>query len=41
MEEPDLRKFNGKVGEEDEGGALCLFPCGGDFVLETISMTMW
>jgi hypothetical protein len=35
VEEPDLRKFDGEVGEEDEERALPLFPSGGDFLLET------
>lgn len=33
VEEPDLREFDSKVGEEDKRGALCLFPGGGNFVL--------
>jgi len=41
MEEPDLRKFDSKVGEEDEGGALCLFPGRGDLVLQAIRISGW
>ena len=37
VEQPDLRKLDGKVGEEDEESALCLFPSRGDFVLRQIS----
>ena len=37
VEEPNLGKLDGKVGEEDEESALCLFPSRGDFVLRQIS----
>lgn len=33
VEEPDLRKFDGEVGEEDEFGALPLFGWSRYFVL--------
>ena len=33
VEEPDLRELNGEVGEQDEEGALPLFPCSRDLVL--------
>lgn len=33
VEEPDLRELDGEVGEEDEEGALPLFPCSGDRIL--------
>jgi hypothetical protein len=36
VEHPDLGKLDGKVGEEDEEGALGLFPGGRDFVLQTL-----
>lgn len=34
VEEPDLGEFDGKVGEEDEEGALPLFPGGRNFLLD-------
>jgi hypothetical protein len=37
VEHPDLGELNGEVGEEDEGGALCLFPSSGDFLLQRVS----
>lgn len=37
VKEPNLRKLDGEVGEEDEEGTLCLFPAGGDFVLFPMS----
>jgi hypothetical protein len=37
VEEPDLRKLDSEVGEEDEDGALCLFPGGGNLVLRGIN----
>lgn len=33
VEEPDLREFDGEVGDEDELRALPLFSCGGDLLL--------
>jgi hypothetical protein len=33
VEEPDLRELDGEVGEEDEEGALPLFPCSRDLIL--------
>ena len=38
VEQPNLGKFDGEVGEEDEEGALCLFPSSGDFVLGRVSV---
>jgi hypothetical protein len=37
VKEPDLRELDGEVGEQDEQGALPLFPRGGDFVLRVAS----
>lgn len=37
VEEPDLGKLDGKVGEENEEGALCLFPRCGNFMLQGFS----
>jgi hypothetical protein len=33
VEEPNLREFDGEVGDEDELGAFPLFSCGGHFLL--------
>lgn len=33
VEQPNLGELDGKVGEEDEEGTLCLLPGGGDFLL--------
>jgi hypothetical protein len=38
VEHPDLGKFDCEVGEEDEKGALCLLPGGGDLVLWSVSI---
>lgn len=37
VEQPDLGKLDGEVGEEDEECALCLFPSSRDFVLRQVS----
>jgi hypothetical protein len=37
VEQPDLRKLDGEVGEEDEQGALCLLPSSGNFLLCRVS----
>jgi hypothetical protein len=38
VEKPDLGELDCEVGEEDEEGALCLFPGGGDFVLFRVNL---
>jgi len=38
VEKPDLGELDCEVGEEDEEGALCLFPGGRDFVLFRVSL---
>jgi hypothetical protein len=40
VEEPDLREFDGEMGEEDEEGALPLFVGGWDFVLLSLASTV-
>jgi len=37
VEHPDLGKLDGEVGQEDEGGALCLLPSSGNFLLRQVS----
>jgi hypothetical protein len=34
VEEPDLRELNGKMRKQDEFGAIPLFSCCGDLLLE-------
>ena len=39
VEQPNLRKLNGEVGQEDEKSALCLLPGGRNFILSCVSIT--
>lgn len=41
VEQPDLRELDSEVREEDEEGALRLFPDSGDFVLSAVSIRWW
>ena len=38
VEKPDLRKFYGEVGQEDEAGALYLLPGRGNLILLMVSI---
>lgn len=41
VEQPDLRELDGEMREEDEEGALRLFPGGGHLVLRFVSQCRW